>query len=336
MARIVLSVMSNDSLQAIVHSLKYEAEGVVGVELRPANSSVVFPEFGPGAHIDLTLGNGLVRSYSLVNLSTGNQRYVIGVLKDRNSRGGSKYVHEQLRVGQFVTVSTPRNHFKLNEVARHSVLVAGGIGITPIYCMLQRLVEIGRSVDLIYCARNRASAAFLAEIEALVSKTALNGGQTVRVHYHFDSEQGGAPDLSALFSAHDSETHFYCCGPSPMLNAFVSACACRDEAYVHLERFAAGKVEDVIPQMGYVVELKKSKKTVQVSPGASLLDAVLDAGLTPSFSCREGICGACETRVLEGTVDHRDQILTKAERAANNTMMICVSGCSSGTLVLDL
>lgn len=328
--------MSNDSLQAIVYCLKYEAEGVVGVELRPADLAMVFPAFEPGAHIDLKLGNGLVRSYSLVNLGNGDQRYVIGVLKDSNSRGGSRFVHEQLRVGQVVTVSAPRNHFKLNEDAQQSVLVAGGIGITPIYCMLQRLVELGRSVDLIYCARNRASAAFLVDIDALVAKAALSGGKTIGVHYHFDSEQGGPPDLSSLFAARDSDTHFYCCGPGPMLDAFVDACAGRDEACVHLERFAAGKVGGSTPQMGYVVELKKSKKTVLVSPGASLLDAVLDAGLTPSFSCREGLCGACETRVLEGTVDHRDQILTKAERTANNTMMICVSGCSSGKLVLDL
>lgn len=321
--------MSTPTLQALVYKLRHEARGIISVEFRPASAEVSFPPFEAGAHIDLHLDNGLVRSYSLVNPVTDHHRYVVGVLHDRKSRGGSRYVHEQLRVGMTLSISVPRNNFKLVESAEHSVLVAGGIGVTPIFCMLQRLVALGKPVDLIYCVRSRHEAAFLASIETLAN-------QQLHIKCHFDEEHGEAPDLKSLLAGHAPGTHLYCCGPTPMLDAFEKTCKTLGYVNAHVERFSAAPIAGTSTDESYTVELRKSGKNVQVPAGSSLLDALLNAGMTPDHSCREGICGACETTVLSGEVEHRDSILTKAERAANKSMMICVSRCRKGPLVLDI
>ena len=319
--------MSNScTLSALVHTLRHEAEGIISVELRPWGDTVLTP-FEAGSHIDLHLPNGLVRSYSLLNAPSDQGRYVVGILRDRASRGGSRYVHEQLRVGTQLQISQPRNNFALDTRASHSVLVAGGIGITPIYCMFRQLLALGRSAELIYCARSRAEAALVDEISGLGAK----------VLYHFNDEKGGLPDLASYLAGRPADTHFYCCGPTPMLDAFEQTCERLGYPHAHIERFTAAEVaasEDA--QDSYSVELSKSGKTVSVEPGLNLLDVLLEAGCDIEYSCREGVCGSCETRVLEGDVDHRDGVLTKAERAANKSMMVCVSGCKSRRLVLDL
>jgi len=321
--------MSIPTVQALVYNLRHEASGIISVEFRPETPDVFFPAFEAGSHIDLHLGNGLIRSYSLVNPVTDHQRYVVGVLNDRKSRGGSRYVHEQLRVGMTLPISVPRNNFRLVESAEHSVLVAGGIGVTPIFCMLQRLVAAGKGLDLIYCARSRQEAAFLAGIKAFAS-------ERVRLHWHFDEEHGGPPDLQSLLAGHSPDTHLYCCGPAPMRNAFEASCEALGYANAHVERFAAAHADTPSDQRSFSVELKRAGKILQVPAGTSLLDALLNAGMTPDFSCKEGVCGACETKVLSGEVEHHDSILTKEERAANKSMMICVSRCGRGPLVLDL
>ncbi|WP_304306669.1 ferredoxin reductase, partial [Pseudacidovorax intermedius] len=201
-------------LRARVHTMRHEADGIVSVEFRPANAGVSFPAFAAGSHIDLHLANGLVRSYSLCNPCSDSGRYVVGVLNDRASRGGSKFVHQQLRVGQVIDISAPRNNFELHEDAPKSVLVAGGIGVTPIFCMLQRLVALGRPVELVYCARTRKEAAFVEPITALAAEA------KVPVTWHFDDEQGAPPKLAQLLEGRGADSHFYCCGPTPMLDAF--------------------------------------------------------------------------------------------------------------------
>lgn len=322
--------MSSTTLQALVYNLRHEAAGIASVELRPVAPGAAFPAVEAGAHIDLHLGNGLVRSYSLTNPGE-RHRCVVAVLNDRNSRGGSRYVHEQLRVGQVIDIGAPRNHFRLQEDAPRSVLLAGGIGVTPVYAMLQRLAELQRPAQLIYCARSRTEAAYVSEIEALVQAHPM-----LSLRCHFDDEQGGPPNLVQLLDGHAKDTHFYACGPAPMLDAYERACAQLGQANVHLERFAAGTPAAVpTASQGYTVELRKSGKTVQVAPGVVLLDALLDAGVTLDHSCREGVCGACETKILSGDVEHHDLILTAQERAANKSMMVCVSRCRSGSLVLD-
>ncbi len=320
--------MAETRLQAWVHTLRHEAQDTLSVELRPVGGGE-FPPFEAGAHIDLHLPNGMVRSYSLCNDSRERHRYVVAVLKDRASRGGSRCVHEQLRVGSVLTIGAPRNHFPLHEEAAHTVLVAGGIGVTPILCMARRLQALGRSFELRCFARSRQHMAFMPEIEALGAP----------VHWHFDDERGGPPDLRSLLArrAPSADTHFYACGPSVMLDTFEKVCAELGHTQAHIERFAAVAVQaSADARQSYTVELRRSGKTFEVTPDTSLHKMLQACKADVPFSCEEGVCGSCETRVIEGEVDHRDSVLTAAERASNKVMMVCVSGCKSGRLVLDL
>lgn len=322
--------MSNQ-LSAVVRTMRLEARDIISLELVPA-AGQVFPAFEPGAHIDVHLP-GLVRNYSLLNaFDAAKPRYVVAVLKDGKSRGGSRYIHDQLRVGQTLQISAPRNNFKLDAskpADAPTVLLAGGIGVTPLLGMMRELSGQGQRVQMIYCARSRQSAAYLDELQALCNAQ-------VSLQTHFDDELG-APDLPKLLAGLPSEARLYACGPAPMLDAFVQTCADLGYAHAHIERFAAApRAEDTAPVEGYAVTLHKTGVVVQVAAGQSILDALMDAGHNPNFSCGEGVCGSCETRVISGDVEHRDSILSAAEQAANKSMMICVSRCRSGDLVLDL
>ena len=319
---------SSSRLEARVHALWQEAEDVLGIELRPALGTT-FPAFSAGAHLDLHLPNGMRRSYSLVNAPQERYRYVIGVLRERAGRGGSQCVHESLRVGMRLQLSPPRNHFALQESATHSVLVAGGIGITPLLCMARRLHSLGLSFEMVYCARSRSTAAFVEELQALGMPLAM----------HFDDVRGGPPDLLDLLAKRppDARLHHYACGPAAMLSGFQHACQTLGHQNIHLERFVPLPAAPAEREpSGYRVELRRSGRLLTVAPGTSLLDTLLDAGLDIDHSCREGICGSCTVRVLAGTPEHRDAVLMEAQRTANDVMMACVSGCSSATLVLDL
>ena len=318
------------TLNAFVHTLKFEAQDILSLELRPS-AGETFPAFEAGSHIDLHLPNGIVRSYSLLNDSQERHRYVVAVLKDKASRGGSRTVHEELRIAMPLQISEPRNNFKLIETAEHSVLVAGGIGITPILSMARRLQQLGRPFEVIYCARARRSAAYVAELEALATE----------VHWHLDDEQGGPPDLQALLATRPgvgaANTHYYACGPAVMLDAFERSCASLGYGHAHIERFQAVEVAPASDaQQTYTVALKRSGQVLTVMPGQSLLATLQGAGIYCNTSCEEGICGSCETRVLEGTPDHRDSVLSPEEQASQKMMMVCVSGCKSPHLVLDL
>lgn len=324
--------MSNETLTALVYQIRYEAEGIVSIELRPHAGSADFPAFEAGSHIDLHLPNGMVRSYSLYNAPSDRNRYVVGILRDKKSRGGSEWIHRQLRVGMRINIGAPRNNFELHGNASHSVLVAGGIGITPILCMFRELLRQGKTAELLYCARARNEAAFVDEIRELVEQ---RPGGTVT--FRFDEEEGTPPNLEQLLHARDKQAHFYCCGPTPMLDSFEATCERLGYEQAHIERFAAVEIaasDDA--QSSYVVELAKSGDVLQINPGEVLLERLEAAGAAVDCACREGVCGSCEVAVLEGEIDHRDGVLTKAERAANNTMMVCVSGCKSKKLVLDL
>jgi ferredoxin-NADP reductase len=317
-------------LNAFVHTLKFEAPDILSLELRPLAGDV-FPTFEAGSHIDLHLPHGIVRSYSLLNDCRERHRYVVAVLKDKASRGGSRAVHEDLRIAMPLQISEPRNNFQLVETAEHTVLVAGGIGITPILSMAQRLHQLGRSFEVIYCARSRRHAAYVAEIEALATQ----------VHWHFDDAQGGPPDLPALLAARPgagaANTHYYACGPAVMLDAFERSCRDLGYTHAHIERFQAVEVAPASDaQQSYTVELKRSGQVLNVIPGQSLLATLQAADIYCNTSCEEGICGSCETRVLEGTPDHRDSVLSPEEQASQKMMMVCVSGCKSPHLVLDL
>jgi tetrachlorobenzoquinone reductase len=312
--------------EARVRTLRQEAERVLSVELVPLEGEDFLP-FTPGAHIDLHLTPELTRSYSLVNAPEERNRYVVSVLNDKSSRGGSRYVHEQLRCGATLFVSKPRNNFELDDAARSTLLIAGGIGVTPLLCMYRRLREKRCNVTFVYCARSRGQAAYLDELATL-------GGD---IHLHFDDEHDGHPcDLVAFLARQPEGVHAYCCGPGPMLIAFEAACGATGIKHVHVERFEAEPGLAVARHAGYKVELARSGRTLFVPAGKTLLDALIEANVDVDYSCREGLCGACQTRVLGGCPDHCDSVLTQSERAVGNVMMICVSGALSDSLVLDL
>lgn len=316
----------SDYQMAFVRGLRYETKGIVTVELNPVENTH-FQPFRAGSHIDLHLPNGLIRSYSLLNSPEDKDRYMLGILLDPNSKGGSAYIHKELKLGQELKISNPINNFALDEAAKHTVLVAGGIGITPIYCMLLRLLALGNSVELIYCARSRTEAAYINKLEKL----------NVKITWHFDDEKAGsAPNLQDYLKGHDKNIHLYCCGPSAMIDAFENACLKLGYQNVHLERFVAKKTGTTVVAHDYVVELAKSGMILDVPAGASLLEVLENAGVLVNSACREGICGACETRVLAGEPDHKDSVLSPRQKAANNVMMVCVSGCKGDKLVLDL
>lgn len=282
------------------------------------------PGAEPGAHIGVILPNGVERQYSLIHSGAELSEYTVGVKRDANSRGGSVFMHDQLRVGANIFIVPPRNNFPLQEDAEVVVLIAGGIGITPIYCMIERLVTLGRPWELYYSCRSRVDTAFLDELS-----------QYPQVHFHFDDEEGGRfLNVAAIVEKLPKNAHLYCCGPAPMLAAFEAATAHWPPAQIHVEyftpKFAAAQ------EGGFVVELARAKRELVIPPGKSILQAVREAGIQVPHSCEEGVCGACETRVISGIPDHRDTILTEQERKENATMMICCSGSKSPRLVLDI
>lgn len=311
-------------VQVRVKRISYEAESINSYELVVPPGGDLEP-FTAGSHIDLHLPNGMIRSYSLTNDPSERHRYVIAINKDAASRGGSRYIHETLRAGDLITISHPKNNFVLQESAAHTILIAGGIGITPLLSMIRHLGALGRSCELHYAARTRTAAAFLEELKTLGSG----------LHLHVDKEASGRVlDLPAIVRNAPAEAHLYCCGPVPMLEAFEVATADRPSAQVHVEYFTVR--EKPAFEGGFQVKLARSNRTIKVEPGKTILNALLDAGIDVNYACTEGVCGTCETRVIEGIPDHRDLFLGKEEQAANATMMICCSGSKSGTLVLDL
>jgi vanillate O-demethylase ferredoxin subunit len=315
-----------DFFDVRVNSITFEAEGVHSFELRHPDGSRL-PSFTAGSHIELHLANGMQRSYSLINPPGDDRRYTIAISRDAKSRGGSRYIHDKLQVGQTVRIGRPRNNFELDETAPHSVLISGGIGITPMLSMIERLEQLNRSWHLYLCSRSRSHAAFL---DALVERF----GNQARLSIHLDDEAGHVVDLAGIVASSPADAHLYCCGPGPMLDAFLAAAAHRPQNQVHVEYFTAKEAPAV--EGGFRVVLSKSNREFSVAPGQTILQTLLDQGLDVPHSCMEGICGACETKVLEGQPDHRDVVLTEDERSASKTMMICCSGCKSEHLVLDL
>ncbi len=304
-------------------AITYAAEQVHLYEFRPVSGTSVRP-FTAGAHVDLHLPNGLVRQYSIANAQDERDRYVLGVKRDAAGRGGSRFLHDDLRVGTVLEVGGPRNNFPLVEAASHSVLIAGGIGITPIVSMVARLRSLARPWELHYAARRRSEAAFLDEL--------LAGDGHVRLHV--DEEQGGVLDVARIVGTAPEKAHLYCCGPTPMLEAFTAAASSRPAERVHLEYFSSSIAPAV--ESGFIVELARSKLRIEIPPGQTILDTLRARGLKVQSSCEQGICGSCETRVLAGQPDHRDLLLSDAEKATNEVMMICCSGSRSPILVLDL
>jgi ferredoxin-NADP reductase len=318
--------------QVRVQSIALIAQGTLTVEFAPADG-VELPAFSAGAHIDLDLPNGIKRSYSLCNSPTERGRYVIGVKKADPSRGASAYIHEQLGLGQVISISVPRNNFELERNADMSVLIAGGIGVTPIWSMIQDLEAGRRPWRLYYAARTRGDAAFLSEIRTLAD------GRSDLIDVRFDHEPGVPMlDMCAIVARHvGAGVHFYCCGPGPMLNAFEAATSGVARGHAHLERFSAEPAPASAEALSeFDIVLARRGTTLRVEDGKTVLETLLDAGIDIPYSCMNGVCGSCRVEVLEGVPDHRDMVLTDEERASNGAIMVCCSKSRTPRLVFDL
>ncbi|MFJ2171416.1 PDR/VanB family oxidoreductase [Streptomyces sp. NPDC087851] len=300
------------------------ADDVVSLVLRHPDGESL-PEWQPGAHIDLLLGGGLVRHYSLCGDPGDRSSWRIGVLRVPEGRGGSAYVHGKLHAGTPVRVRGPRNNFALRPAGRY-LFVAGGIGITPVLPMIAAAEAAGADWRLLYGGRSRSSMAFLDELASY--------GDAVAVR---PQDRYGLLDLDGHLGAPDPGTLVYCCGPEPLLAAVEERCRAWPPGALRVERFQAKEQEETAADDGaFEVLLSRSGHTLQVPPGKSVLETVRAAGVSVLSSCAEGICGTCETEVLEGEPDHRDSVLSAEERESGETMMICVSRARGPRLVLDL
>ncbi|TNC25171.1 PDR/VanB family oxidoreductase [Amycolatopsis alkalitolerans] len=305
-------------MKLLVRAMTWEADGVLSVVLTEPDG-VPLPAWEPGAHLDLDLGDGLVRQYSLCGDPGDWTRYEVAVLREERSRGGSRYVHETLRPGQLVEVRGPRNHFRLEDAERY-VFIAGGIGITPILPMLAAVADSGQPYRLHYGGRRRAGMAFTGALAEY--------GDAVHLA---PQDEVGLLDLDTALGDAGPGTLVYCCGPAPLIDAVVERCP---PELLRVERFAAPEREP-LPAGAVEVELARSGRTVLVPPDRSILQVLLDEGVEVANDCRDGICGSCETKVIAGEVDHRDHVLTDRERREGATMMVCVSRACGGRLVLD-
>lgn len=289
------------------------------------------PGFTPGAHIDVHIPGGPVRQYSLCNASADRDGYLIAVQQDPSSRGGSIVMHEQVAVGSVLEISAPRNHFPL-VAAQRSLLIAGGIGITPIIAMAEQLAQDGADFELHYCARSEAHAAFLDRIR--------NSGYSVRTHLHFSSSQPSTRlNLEILFDSASAGTHVYVCGPAALTEAVLAMAASRgwSQEALHREYFANTQPQGACsPAREFSVQLASNGKTFRIPAGKSVYEVLSVNGIEIPVSCESGVCGTCLTRVLEGTPDHRDVFLTEQERAQNDQFTPCCSRAYSNLLVLDL
>lgn len=342
-----------DFFEVEVRTLRSEADDVMSLLLHhPLGTDL--PAWDPGSHVDVLLPNGILRQYSLCSDPAVPDQWRLGVLREPEGRGGSAYVHEELRAGTKVQVRAPRNNFVL-EPAPSYLFIAGGIGITPILPMLRAATARNVPWRLLYLGRSRTTMAFLPELADLYGPGTPASAAT-EVMIHADDESGMYP-LDLLLTDPDTDFHLYTCGPPPLLRAiqrFTDDWA--DAGRFHFERFiadgptsaparggeAAGSgneteaaAETEHEEQEFVVEIADGTE-VLVPAGCSVLAALEGAGLAPLNSCREGICGTCETAVVSGEIDHRDSLLSDDEQAVGDTMMICVSRCRGRRLVLDL
>ncbi|MNP17333.1 Phthalate dioxygenase reductase [compost metagenome] len=288
------------------------------------------PVFSAGAHIDVHLKNGIIRQYSLCNPPADTQRYLIAVLRDANSRGGSVAMHE-LEEGELLEISEPRNHFPLNADAEHSLLLAGGIGVTPILCMAQELKAKGASFEMHYCARDASRMAFR-------ERLAL-GDLATRVNLYFDDAGPSARvDLAKLLAHPAPGRHLYVCGPAGFITVVLETAKAAgwDDRCVHREFFAAASVPRASQPGSFQIKLSSSGQVIDVTPDQSVVDALLAVGVEVPTSCKQGVCGVCITRVLAGEPDHLDFYLSDDEKALNNQFTPCCSRSKSPLLELDL
>lgn len=315
------------TLNLRVQAIRRQAEGIHAFELvRPDGGEL--PEVQAGAHVDVHLPGARVRSYSLSGDPADRRRWTLGVLREKAGRGGSAALHDQVKVSDVLAVGEPRNAFALAPHARHSVLLGGGIGITPLKAMAHTLHAQGASFELHYCARTSDHVAFLDELQALVPPG--------RLHLHLDQgDPARGLDIAALLRAPTDGTHLYYCGPTGFMQACADASAHWPAGTVHCEHFKPpASTASTLPAGAFEVRLNRSGITVPVTPAQTIVQALEAAGQAVPTSCLSGLCGACKVGYLEGEVEHNDYILGDDEKA--HCMTLCVSRARSPVLVLDL
>lgn len=320
--------VTGEPVKLLVRGIRREAEGIHAFELvHPEGAELPIVE--AGAHVDVHLPAGVVRSYSLAGDPHDRSRWILGVLRELKGRGGSRAMHDHVRVGDVVTIGWPRNAFSLAGRAAHSVLLAGGIGITPLKAMAHTLAQRGESFELHYCTRTRKHAAFVEELRAVVAPD--------RLHFHHDEgDYTKGLDITKLLADVRPDTHVYFCGPAGFMNACAEAAKHWPGGTVHSEHFKAPErpKTDGAPAGSFEVRLARTGATVQVLPDQTIVRALEVAGHRVPTSCLSGLCGACKVDYLEGEVDHQDYILSDEERT--HCLTTCVSRAKTQCLVLDI
>lgn len=307
---------------------RIEAVDICSFELVDVDGGAL-PLFTAGSHIEVHLEGGLIRHYSLANDPRESHRYLIAVLRAPNSRGGSEAMHA-LREGQELCISGPRNHFALAPNARHHVLLAGGIGITPMLSMAERLSGAGVSFEMHYCARSAARMAFLSRIATSAYER----------HVHLHQDDGPIEqrlDVAAVVACAKPGTHLYVCGPNGFMEAVLASARAIGwpETALHREYFA-GMAATSNDDPAFEVQIASTGRVIQVASGQSVVAALAAADIAVTVSCEQGVCGTCLTRVIAGTPEHRDMYLTDKERARGDQFTPCCSRAVSSRLVLDL
>jgi ferredoxin-NADP reductase len=319
-----LPTLPQTDFEVLLARKEIVATGAVRLTMRHADG-VPMPAWRPGAHVDLVLRNGVVRQYSLCGDPADRSVLQVAVRRNPRGRGGSLFVHDELRPGDMIGIRGPRNHFPLVATRRY-LFIAGGIGITPLIPMIAEVDARGADWFLAYSGRSRSSMAFADSLVELYGERVMVRAQ----------DETGLLNLDRLLRRPRAGTSVYCCGPEPMLAAVEQRCRAWPPGSLHVERFAPRAAADAGPGTALEIVLSRSRRTVAVPPGKSILRAVEEVGVPVLSSCREGMCGTCETPVLDGVPDHRDSLLSEDERAAGDTMMICVSRALGRRLVLDL
>lgn len=318
----------NEKLHVNVKSKKIEAENIFLIELSSVDGSEL-PVFSAGSHIDLYLPNGLIRQYSICNNPQEKDKYQIAVLRSSDSRGGSNAVHDLVNEGDTIFSSLPKNLFGLEEQAKKSLLIAGGIGITPIIAMADHLSSNNSLFEMHYSGRSFNKMAFLDRIKKSNYSDCVN---------FYSDDLGNRLNINEVLSKQEAETHLYVCGPSGFMNAVLDAA--RElgwsESYLHREFFEAEAVGHQDDDTDFEVELASSGQVIAIPKDVSVLQVLSQLGIDIPHSCEQGICGTCVTRVLQGEPEHRDLYLTAEEQAKNDQFIPCCSRSKSKRLVLEL
>jgi cytochrome P450/ferredoxin-NADP reductase len=315
----------NLARQVRVCEIHPEVDGIVRLTVEDPQGRTL-PRWTPGAHVEVVIG-GFNRNYSLCGAQEDQHRLQFTVLHDPQGRGGSSFIHAHVEPGMLIGIRGPKNHFRLDESAASYLLIAGGIGITPIIAMADRLKSLGRNYEIHYAARSPAKMAFLGRLQR-------DHGD--RLHL-YSSQDGQRLDLQTCLRQVGPAGQVYACGPERLLNNLTDLTHDWPDNVVHIERFSgSGTQLDPEHEIGFDVELQDSGLTVHVPPEKTALQALRDAGVDVQSDCEEGLCGTCEVGLVEGDIDHRDKVLTQSERQENRRMMVCCSRARSGKIVLAL